>query len=574
MTRLAGLAQQLRGALAAQQGSAGKWERARGAPGIARTGAAGVAVGPAGRHEAPAASTSTACPVCPAACLPVACNEARVSSHVLRHAPPPAAALGAAAGAATSALHAQRAAYSSDIAIRGIDALKSGPGGRSSVSGITATIFGCSGFLGRYVANAIGNTGGQLVLPHRCDDTDVQHLRTMGDLGQVVMMPDFRWGAGSGGKGGGPGAAGVTTRAGSTRSPRASRPTTPARCPPALPPGRPPRSIRDEEAVRRAISRSNLVVNMLGAGQETWNYGFEEVHIEWPARLARAIRDSGKVERFIHLRCGAGRRLGAPGSGGLFGRRAGRLAGARPLSRRPAGAELPVPPPPPRLPLPLAAAHPPAAPRRAAPCRPLQRAGRGGGRPLPPPAHQGCRRRGRALRAGPHLHHLQARGGQRHRGPPVQHVCHHGQAHALPASHRWRQDAHAAGVGARRGGRWGRRRARAGLRRGRCGHGPVQGIAWPSPPPSVATRRSSTSFTCLPACPLPAAIMNSLKTYDSLGQTYYLAGPDVMTVAQLVRARPARPGPQLAGLAGWLAADLLAPRHGRRTPWQRLPPCG
>lgn len=32
----------------------------------------------------------------------------------------------------------------------------------------------------------------------------------------------------------------------------------------------------------------------------------------------------------------------------------------------------------------------------------------------------------------------------------------------------------------------------------------------------------------------PAAIMNSLKTYDSLGQTYYLAGPDVMTVAEQV----------------------------------------
>lgn len=32
---------------------------------------------------------------------------------------------------------------------------------------------------------------------------------------------------------------------------------------------------------------------------------FEEVHIEWPARLARAIKESGKVERFIHLRCAA-----------------------------------------------------------------------------------------------------------------------------------------------------------------------------------------------------------------------------------------------------------------------------
>ena len=97
----------------------------------------------------------------------------------------------AAAALAAAAVMGARA-YSSDLAIRGLDALKSGPGGRSSVSGVTATIFGCSGFLARYVANAIGNTGGQLVLPYRCDDLDVQHLRVMGDLGQVVMLPEFR----------------------------------------------------------------------------------------------------------------------------------------------------------------------------------------------------------------------------------------------------------------------------------------------------------------------------------------------------------------------------------------------
>ncbi|KAL4432884.1 hypothetical protein ABPG77_008210 [Micractinium sp. CCAP 211/92] len=145
----------------------------------------------------------------------------------------------------------QQARHSSELAIRGLDALKSGPGGRSSVSGVTATIFGCSGFLARYVANALGNSGSQLVLPYRCDDTDVQHLRVMGDLGQVVMLPDF--------------------------------------------------SIRDDDAVRRALSRSNVVINCVGAAQETWNYKFEEVHIEWPARLARLVKEAGGVERMIHL---------------------------------------------------------------------------------------------------------------------------------------------------------------------------------------------------------------------------------------------------------------------------------
>lgn len=36
-----------------------------------------------------------------------------------------------------------------------------------------------------------------------------------------------------------------------------------------------------------------------------------------------------------------------------------------------------------------------------------------------------------------------------------------------------------------------------------------------------------------------AAIMNSLKTYDAKGQTYHLAGPDVMTVAEQASALPA-----------------------------------
>lgn len=55
----------------------------------------------------------------------------------------------------------------------------------AQISGVTATIFGPSGFLGRYFVQALARQGSQVVCPYRCDDLDVQHLRVMGDLGQV-----------------------------------------------------------------------------------------------------------------------------------------------------------------------------------------------------------------------------------------------------------------------------------------------------------------------------------------------------------------------------------------------------
>ena len=53
------------------------------------------------------------------------------------------------------------------------------------VSGITATVFGSTGFLARYLINALARQGSQVVVPYRADDLDAQHLRQMGDLGQA-----------------------------------------------------------------------------------------------------------------------------------------------------------------------------------------------------------------------------------------------------------------------------------------------------------------------------------------------------------------------------------------------------
>ena len=49
-------------------------------------------------------------------------------------------------------------------------------------------MFGSTGFLARYVINALAKAGSMVVIPYRADDLDAQHLSTMGDLGQVLIV--------------------------------------------------------------------------------------------------------------------------------------------------------------------------------------------------------------------------------------------------------------------------------------------------------------------------------------------------------------------------------------------------
>lgn len=65
---------------------------------------------------------------------------------------------------------------------------KAGPGGRSSFSGVVATVFGATGFLGRYVLNRLGRSGNQIIVPYRGDEMDYRSLRLMGDLGQIMFF--------------------------------------------------------------------------------------------------------------------------------------------------------------------------------------------------------------------------------------------------------------------------------------------------------------------------------------------------------------------------------------------------
>uniref|UniRef100_A0AAQ4Q0J2 NADH dehydrogenase [ubiquinone] 1 alpha subcomplex subunit 9, mitochondrial n=1 Tax=Gasterosteus aculeatus aculeatus TaxID=481459 RepID=A0AAQ4Q0J2_GASAC len=124
-----------------------------------------------------------------------------------------------------------------------------GKGGRSSSSGIAATVFGATGFLGRYVVNRLGRIGSQVVVPHRCDQYDVMYLRPMGDLGQIIFMD---WDA------------------------------------------------RNKDSIKRALDNSNVVINLVGREWETSNYRFEDVFVTLPQQIAKAAREAG-ITKFVHM---------------------------------------------------------------------------------------------------------------------------------------------------------------------------------------------------------------------------------------------------------------------------------
>jgi NADH dehydrogenase (ubiquinone) 1 alpha subcomplex subunit 9 len=128
-------------------------------------------------------------------------------------------------------------------------ALARGGGGRSSFSGVTASVFGATGFLGRYVVNALGRVGSTVVVPYRGDELNPRHLKLMGDVGQIVPTP----------------------------------------C-----------ELRDEASVRRSVANSTVVVNLVGKLYPTIHYKLADVHVAATRRLAEIAREEG-VPHFVHV---------------------------------------------------------------------------------------------------------------------------------------------------------------------------------------------------------------------------------------------------------------------------------
>lgn len=127
-----------------------------------------------------------------------------------------------------------------------------GPGGRSSVSGVVATVFGATGFLGRYVVQQLARTGSQVHVPYRGNDDDTRHLKLMGDLGQVV----------------------------------------PQRF-----------NIRDDDSIAAVMAKSNVIINLLGRDFETRNFSFEDINVTAAEKIARMASEHSGVARYVQMSC-------------------------------------------------------------------------------------------------------------------------------------------------------------------------------------------------------------------------------------------------------------------------------
>ncbi|KAJ3057303.1 39kDa subunit of ndufa9, NADH:ubiquinone oxidoreductase [Rhizophlyctis rosea] len=124
-----------------------------------------------------------------------------------------------------------------------------GPGGRSSTNGHIVTVFGATGFLGRYLVNNLGKQGTNVVIPYRGSDDDKRHLKLMGDLGQIV----------------------------------------PTRF-----------DIRDEKAIIESIRHSDVVFNLIGQDWPTKNFNMVQANVDTARTIARLCRENG-VSKLVHL---------------------------------------------------------------------------------------------------------------------------------------------------------------------------------------------------------------------------------------------------------------------------------
>lgn len=123
-----------------------------------------------------------------------------------------------------------------------------GPGGRSSRTGYVATVFGASGFLGRYLTSRLAKHGTITMVPYR-DEMKKRFLKVSGDLGVVNFV---EWD---------------------------------------------PRNI---QSIQESVAHSDIVFNCVGADYDTKNFSMADVNVGVTERIVDAVKEAGNP-RFVHV---------------------------------------------------------------------------------------------------------------------------------------------------------------------------------------------------------------------------------------------------------------------------------
>jgi len=121
-------------------------------------------------------------------------------------------------------------------------------GGRSSLGGYTATVFGATGFLGRYVVNRLARSGCNVVVPFR-EEMTKRHLKVTGDLGRVIFIE---------------------------------------------------MDLRNTASIEESVRHSDIVYNLIGRDYPTKNFTYEDVNVEGTERIAEAVAKYD-IDRFVQV---------------------------------------------------------------------------------------------------------------------------------------------------------------------------------------------------------------------------------------------------------------------------------
>ncbi|KAL6239119.1 hypothetical protein BDW75DRAFT_227469 [Aspergillus navahoensis] len=116
------------------------------------------------------------------------------------------------------------------------------------VQGHTATVFGATGFLGRYIVNKLATQGCTVVVPYR-EEMTKRHLKVTGDLGRVVFIEY---------------------------------------------------DLRNTQSIEESVRHSDVVYNLVGRDYPTKNFSYTDVHVDGTERIAEAVAKYD-IDRFIHV---------------------------------------------------------------------------------------------------------------------------------------------------------------------------------------------------------------------------------------------------------------------------------